>query len=200
MSKLASSTVGQHSDTHRIQTHTRPGSRPTGRHLHLHRLHADMRLRDTHVRGTQQRVEQAYGPPLVPANPTPVCPHTQLCGRDRKQRTAQHAGSAVQPRAGRVSQPSGSVPSWSLSREAQCVISKQKESSSFAAGRKSRVWGWVGGCVGMCRGQGVCGGKQACECRGVYGGAWCTLPGVSKVGWGKEPRKQCAFVRVCVCR
>lgn len=150
LSELASSTIGQHLDTQRIQIHAswlqtdRATPASTG-------CTVICVLRDTRVRDAQQCVEQAHSPPLIPANQAP----TRLCSRNRRQRTAQHAG-LVCSAPGWVRQPSGSVPSWSLSREAQCVISKQKKSSSFPAERKSRVWGWVGGRVGMCRGQGVC--------------------------------------------
>lgn len=108
---------------------------------------------------------------------------------------------------GRVRQPSGSVPSWNLSREAQCVIFKQKESSSLTAGRKSRVCGWVGG---WARGH-VRGGGHVCkESRHVNNRA-CVLGhgahelgafrlGAFRLGGGRSRgNRVCLCEGVCVC-
>lgn len=151
---------------HTPNTDARPGFRPLGRHLRLHRLHGDMRTQGHTCAGTQQRMEQAYVPPPHTHTHThPREPDTHVPSHpavQRGQKTGTRARRPLSPQPGaRARQPSGSVPSWSLSREAQCVISKQKESSSFPAGRKSRVWGWVGGRVGMCKGAGrVCWGNR----------------------------------------
>lgn len=149
---------------HTPNTDTRPGFRPMGRHLRFHRLHGDMRTQGHKCAGHSATHGAGIHAPthtIIPANHSPMCPHTRLCSGDRKPARGLGLGgrSALSPGCAR--QPSGSVPSWSLSREAQCVISKQKESSSFPAGRKSRVWGWVGGRVGTCKGAGrVCWGNR----------------------------------------
>ena len=128
--------------------------------------------------------------PRKPFTHVPSQPAVQR-GQKTSTRARLRGRSALS--LGCARQPSGSVPSWSLSREAQCVISKQKESSSFPAGRKSRVWGWVGGRVGTCKGAGrVCWGNRHVN----TDRAWYMQAGGSKAGWGKEPGQQCAFVCV----
>lgn len=201
MSELASSTVGQHSDTHRTQTHVL-ASDPWGDTCVSTGCTVTCALRDTHVQALSNTWSRHTFPPHTHTHPrepdTHVPSHPAV---KRGQKTGTRARRPLSPQPGaRAQQPSGSVPSWSLSREAQCVISKQKESSSFPAGRKSRVWGWVGGRVGMCKGAGrvFWGNRHVSTDRAVCAGAWYTRAGGSKVGWGKEPGKQCVFVRVRV--
>lgn len=102
---------------------------------------------------------------------------------------------------GRVRQPSGSVPSWNLSREAQCVIFKQKESSSLAAGRKSRVCGWVGGWArGHVHGGRACvQRKQACDNRACVLGHGAQELGAFRLGAFRLGGGRSLGNRVCLC-
>lgn len=99
-----------------------------------------------HMLDTEQHMEQTQIPNAPQArHPYTLTPDLSLHPSALPSMWARHS---VPGCPGWVSQPSGSVPSWNLSREAQCVIFKQKESSSLTAGRKSRVCGWLGGSGG----------------------------------------------------
>ena len=159
---------------HTPNTDTRPGFRPMGRHLRFHRLHGDMRTQGHKCAGHSATHGAGIHAPthtIIPANHSPMCPHTRLCSGDRKPARGLGLGgrSALSPGCAR--QPSGSVPSWSLSREAQCVISKQ--GGGGGGGPRGHVQG----------GRACMLGKQACEHRP----AWYSRLGALRLGGGSVP-------------
>lgn len=146
---------------HTPNTDTRPGFRPMGRHLRFHRLHGDMSTQGHTCAGTQQHMEQAYVPPhthtLIPANQTPMCPHTRLCSGDRKParglgvRSALSLGRAHASPLGLFQVGASHVrPNVSFPNRRNPALSQQGERAGCGAG-------WVGAWA-CARGQGVCAG------------------------------------------
>ena len=160
MSELASSTVGQHSDTHRTQTQVL-ASDPWGDTCVSTSCTVTCVLRDTNVQGTQQRMEQAYIPPHTQSSPQTIhpCALTTGCAAGTEN---QHAGSAprpLSPQPGVRASPLGLFqvgashvrPNVSFPNRRNPAPSQQGERAGCGAG-------WVGAWA-RARGQGVCAGE-----------------------------------------
>lgn len=90
---------------HTPNTDTRPGFRPMGRHLRFHRLHGDMRTQGHKCAGHSATHGAGIHAPthiIIPANHSPMCPHTRLCSGDRKPARGLGLGgrSALSPQPG----------------------------------------------------------------------------------------------------
>ena len=161
MSELASSTVGQHSYTHRTQTHVL-ASDPWGDTCVSTGCTVTCVLRDTNVQGTQQRMEQVYMPPHTQSSPQTIhpCALTPGCAAGTENQHAGSGSAAAQPSArGARASPLGLFqvgashvrPSVSFPNRRNPAPSQQGERAGCGAG-------WVGAWA-RARGQGVYAGE-----------------------------------------